>query len=593
MATISGRTVLIHLAAALVACLAFGVAARCEDKPGLPDATIQSDSVADRTIVARDLSEFRAATEMPAVSPALADAGKDDLVITYSDMPGTGNLTAVVLKPRPREGVYDIPEPPTQANVFRFLGDHLEEAAKKGVGLVRFPRGKTIAIAPPRIGALHLNLEGFTDTVIDLNGCTLRCTEPSTAIVIEKCHRMVLRNGTIHGSSLLATIARVEPDDTEAGIRFAVLPEYRAALEKSFDGKPQLITVGDAEPAPQGGWRMRVAGYSELFVNRGTKTNNFVYHEGSFVAKSPRDTSRPFEPGNHVWLLHRNNAGFGVLINNEDGNSDLSFEDLEFVNIPGMVIAGEVNRGIHVNRVKLRLDPDDPLAFFAASSDGIHINGNGGDVVIENCELGPNGDDKITNKGNYWAVTAIDPATKKITVEPPVKKSNINSWGEPGQKVIFIRGDFTVIGTSTLAGDPFRDTSKRHVLELTEIPPGVEIGTLVGNVDNAGARMVVRNNILRDTRAQGVLVQTQHVVVEDNTFEGIVGPAVKVALSLNDWYESVATGNILIRGNTFRRSSLSLRKSRDLIHLDQRNDGGEAVSVIDSVRIEGNKMEHE
>ena len=88
-------------------------------------------------------------------------------------------------------------------------------------------------------------------------------------------------------------------------------------------------------------------------------------------------------------------------------------------------------------------------------------------------------------------------------------------------------------------------------------------------------------------------MQTQHVVVEDNTFEGIVGPAVKVALSLNDWYESVATGNILIRGNTFRRSSLSLRKSRELIHLDQRNDGGEAVSVIDSVRIEGNKIEHE
>lgn len=555
-------------------------------------SNVQAQSVANRTIRASDaLAGFRSETTMAAVSPALDGAGENDLVISYDGLPETGTMTTVVLKPRQGGGVYEIPEPPEGTNLFRFLDDHLEEAAENQVGLVRFPKGKTLQIEPVREGASHLNLEGFKDAVIDLNGCTLLFGEPSPGIVIEQCHRMVVKNGRIRGRSLLATIARIEADDTDAGVRFEVLPEYRSRLEASFAGKPPLITVGDAEKGPNGAWRIRVEGYSELFVNRGGSTNRFVYRDGSFVGTSARDTSRPLVPGQHVWLLHHNNAGHGVLIDNEDGNSDISFEDLDFVNIPGMVIVGEVLRGIHVNRVRVLLDEDDPLAFFAASSDGFHFNANGGDIVVENCDLGPNSDDKITNKGNYWAVTQLDQAAKRITVEPADKKMSLNCWGLPGQRVIFVGGDFAVLGMAKLAGDPFRDTSKRHVIELTEIPAGVGVGTLVGNVDHAGARMVVRNNVLRDTRAQGVLVQTQHVVVENNTFEGIVGPAVKAAQSLNDWYEGISTGSILIRGNTFRRSSQSLKKPNELIHLDQRNGSGEAVDVIDRVRIEGNRID--
>ncbi len=567
-------------------CTAVIVLVGAEDKPGVPIADVQALSIADRSISATESSDFRSATEMPSVSPMLDRADAADLVIEYPDL-----LTAVVLKPKSRDGVYDIPEPPVGADVFRFLNDHLEEAAEKKVGVIRFPEGKTITLVPPREGAAHLKLEGFADAVINLNGCTLQCSAPTAAIVIENCQRMTLTNGTIRGKALLATVARIETDATEAGVRFEVLAEYRAALEASFgEKKPQLITVGDAELAPSGGWRIKVDGYSELFVNRGGKENHFAYRDGSFVGTSPRDTERPLVPGNHVWLLHYNNNGFGVIIDNEDGASDLTFSDLEFVSIPGMMIGGDIERGLHIDRVNCRLDSGDPLAFFAVSSDGIHINANGGDIVIENCDLGPNGDDKITNKGNYWAVTAIDRDSNKITVEPPVRKTSLNSWGKSGQTGVFIGGDFSVIGTAELEGDPFRDTSKRHMLTLTEIPNGVAVGTLVGNVDNAGARMVVRNNVLRETRAQGILVQTRHVVIEGNRFEGIASPAIKIALSLNDWYEGVATGNVLIRGNTFQRCSQSLRKSNELIHLDQRNDQGQAVEVIDRVQIEGNRI---
>ena len=100
---------------------------------------------------------------------------------------------------------------------------------------------------------------------------------------------------------------------------------------------------------------------------------------------------------------------------------------------------------------------------------------------------------------------------------------------------MFIDGNFGVIGSAQLEGEPFRDTSKRHLLTLSEIPEGVTIGTLIGNVDNAGARVVARNNLLRETRAQGILVQTRRVVIEGNRFEGIASPAIKIALSLNDW----------------------------------------------------------
>src|SRR5690606_2703163 len=141
-------------------------------------------------------------------------------------------------------------------------------------------------------------------------------------------------------------------------------------------------TVGSAELGPDNQWRLGSERYGELFTNRGRPHNNFVYQSGSFIATSGllRDEN-PFKPNDHAWLLHENNSGHALFLDNTTSVEDITLQDLSFVNIPGMVVAGELTRGLHLNRVELAVDPStNPL--LASASDGVHINANGGDIVI-------------------------------------------------------------------------------------------------------------------------------------------------------------------------------------------------------------------
>ena len=559
--------------------------------PTLDD--LQLASLRDRTVNASGYEEFREATAVPNTSPVLSLATDSDLIVRYDGQADSTELTAVVLKPRSNGIVYELPIPSPEENQFEFLKDHFKQAIREQACLILFPQDHTFEIVPPLPTTRHLKLEGFQDVTIDLNGSTLAFTQVSPGILIEDSQRVVIRNGSIRGHGVLATIAKVVPDDTATGLGFELLPEYRELLER--DGLlPSIFTIGSAENS-EAGWRIKTDGFEEMFVNRGEPTDNFVYDtlRGTVRAISPASYF-PFEEGDHVWIQHQNNAAPGIFLDNEVGAGieDVSLEQLRISNIPGMQIVGEVIRGLHIDGVRIETDSNDPLAVFAGASDSIHINANGGDIVIENSYLGPNADDKITIKGNYWQITAIDSVTNVVTAEPVERNTSLTRWGSAGERVAFIDDGFGVLGSATLVEDSIRDSGKRHLIRLDQIPAGVEVGTVFGNVDNSGGRVVIRNNEMSQTRAQAVLVQTSHVVVEDNSFSHIAGPVIKLNLALHKWFESISVQNVLIRNNRFSESSRSATKSNELITLFQIDRCLQPVQIMDGITIVGNSLDN-
>ena len=548
---------------------------------------VQLESIRDRTIHSAGFDAFHATVLRPSVSPALTNATSADLTIT-KQLPNA-DLTAVVLKPRPIAGVYQIPVPDDDENVHSFLASHLRRAESEGVGTIRFPYAHVFKIVPPTSTTPHLNLKRLRDVVIDFNESTLRLTQFSTGVRLTESSRVVLKNGTIQGHGVLASVARVVADDSPAGIRFDLLPEYRSRLDAT-DVQPNIVTVGSAEPGPENHFRVKVQAFKELFVNRGRRTNRFEYRDGSFIATAPLDVSdRHFGASEEfVWLLHQNNIGHGLLLVNEDGVEDVTLENLSFVNIPGMAIVGEVIRGLHIQGVQLKTNPVDDLAIFASSSDGIHINANGGDIVIENSSFGPNADDKINIKGNYWRVMALDRTNKTMTLEPADRDTSVSRWGWKSDRLVFLNDDFSVRADSRLSSDSVRENGKRHLVTLTQVPENVDVGDLIGNVDRDGGRVVIRNNLFQDTRAQGVLVQSSHVAVINNHFNGIAGPAIKLNTALELWFEGISVSNVLLARNSFQRSSRSIEKVNQLLQVYQVDGLGRQVSIIDAVQIEAN-----
>ncbi len=557
--------------------------------------TIQRRSLIDRNYMRTGFKEFKAATRVSAISPETVDVLDQDLVARYDSLLDPSTVVAVVKKPRVDGSLYEIAVPGQEQNVYKFLKESLEIAQQRSVTLIKFPPSHTFRIQPIVATGRHLKFEGLSDCVIDLNGSTLELTQASLGILLEDCQRVVLRNGNIRGVSMLASIAKAVPDDSPAGVRFEILPAFRQNLHQAYGDSPQLLTIGKAEKSSDGHWRVKVENYAEWFVNREKSVNRFDYlvADHSFHASSPtRDHASIATDARFVWLQHQNNQGHAILLDNESGKGleDITFEDLTFTNIPGMVFAGEVVRGLHLNDVVIRADADDPTSIFAASSDLVHINANGGDIVIENSTFGPNADDKINIKGNYWKVASIDRKANSVTIVPAGRNSSSNRWGWAGQKTIFIDHQFNLLAEVKLAGDTIRDNSKRHVLTFETIPENIAVNDLIGNVDTAGARVVIRNNRFVDGRAQGIVLQTSHVVVEGNHFEGIAGPAIKLNVGLTGWYEAINPQNLLIKDNVFTRCSQSLQKSNELIHFEESDSKGRPIELISNVRVIGNRL---
>lgn len=567
--------------------------------------TIES-SLVDRVVNTNQFAEFRSATSVPSISPVLSAAGSNDLVVTYNGLAGPSRVTAVVLKPRlAGKSTYQIPTPSNNTNHYAFLRNHIQSAKSADAGLIRFPSNYTFNITPPipysqqSTGAFaqvaHLDLDDLTDVVIDLNGSTLKLQQKVVGIRIESSERLTIRNGRIEGTAPFASVAEVRSANNPWGFRLEVIPQFRSQIEAEYPNDPPLITVGTVEPHA-GGWRIRSEGYAELFTNRGSNDfNRFNYNNGNYTPTSRIEVKNvgdvvPYSPGDHVFLLHENNSGFGVYVNNytSKGVEDLSFENVDLVNIPGMGINGEVRRGFHMDDVRILANNQ---SIFGSSSDGVHFNANGGDIVIENSVLGPTGDDKITVKGNYWGVTEVDAAKKELRVEPIDNNQSVNRWGWKDDKVVFIDGSFDVLGDAELKSNSRRIRSKEHIIELKSIPNGIGVGSIIGNIDNSGGRVIIRNSDFHESRSQGVLTQTSNVVIDNNSFAGIGGPAITVEQALEDWYEAVNTRNVLIRDNTFARSSQNIAKPNELIHFNQVNSQGQPVEVIDNVLIANNQIQ--
>ena len=575
-----------------------------------PTSTSKADvvdrGVSDRRIDADGAADWRAATDVSPVSPATDQVIAGDLNMRIKRMPNGQGFNAVVLKPRVTGPVYRIPVPgvelATGTDLWRHVKQHMEAAADIGAGRVFFPPGVDWRLEVPddvRGTPPHLMVEGFTDTIINLSGSTLRFGGPTQGVRIVDSERIKLVGGTIVGSGVIDTVAKVVPDDAvEAGFRLEVLPSMRADLETQFGTTDvPLVTVGAAVQA-DGRWTIDRDTYAESFVNRGDGVSRFEYRDGSFVPTGElRRGPNPFGGENdpfsaiggddrYVFLQHLNNEGHGLFLDASDGLADVSIKNLRFENIPGMMIAGEVDRGLHVRGVTLARSADSHV--FAAASDAIHVNAGGGDIVIDQNDLGSNADDKINVKGNYWRVSNVDRGAGTVEVVPARRTTSVRNWGDRGDEIVFIDGAFGVVTRSQLSDDAVRRSSKRHVLTMTRVPDGVTPGTLVGNVTASNPRVVIRNNVFDTGRAQGVLVQSSHVMVSDNVFRDIAAPAVKLNQTLKDWHESIATRNVVIARNTFDRVGFDPGKPPVAVEVRQVDSAGREVDVIDDIYLVGN-----
>ena len=268
------------------------------------------------------------------------------------------------------------------------------------------------------------------------------------------------------------------------------------------------------------------------------------------------------ELGNNVLRVHFKNpektfkAGTTIqtrnIIRDQVGSffercKNLHFENLRIKFMHGLGLVSQFCE--NVSFINCNLTPAEHRTV-ASTADFFQFSGCRGQLKIVNCKAYGAHDDYINVHGTHLRIVKSNKRERSITV----RFMHPESWGfqafQVGDELEFIKWD-------TLK--PYRDVK---VLDFTKMNdtdvklyldcelPKIKMGKDV--VENASwtPDLLVQNCAFSQTAGRGILATTRgRVVIENNTFFKLWGPALLIEDDCNFWFESGYTKEIVFRNN--------------------------------------------
>ncbi len=186
----------------------------------------------------------------------------------------------------------------------------------------------------------------------------------------------------------------------------------------------------------------------------------------------------------------------------------------------------------------------------ASTADFFQFSGCRGNLAVESCKAWGAQDDYINVHGTHLRITEKNDKENSITV----RFMHDESWGfqafEKDDELEFIKWDTLIpyAKAKVVAFEKLNDTDIRLLLDRAL--PDIEIGKDV--VENATwtPNLYVRNCDFGPTAGRGILCTTRgEIIIENNNFHNLWGPALLIEDDCNFWFESGYTKEIIFRNN--------------------------------------------
>ncbi len=186
----------------------------------------------------------------------------------------------------------------------------------------------------------------------------------------------------------------------------------------------------------------------------------------------------------------------------------------------------------------------------ASTADFFQFSGCKGNLVIENCKARGAQDDFINVHGTHLRIVDCNSADNSMTV----RFMHAESWGfqafESGDRLEFIKWDTLkpFAETEVLSFEKLNNTDIKLI--VTNIPEGIIVGKDVVENATCTPNLYVRNCSFGPTSGRGILATTRgEVIIENNCFCKLWGPALLIEDDCNFWFESGYTNEITFRNN--------------------------------------------
>ncbi|MBE6815645.1 MAG: right-handed parallel beta-helix repeat-containing protein [Ruminococcaceae bacterium] len=187
----------------------------------------------------------------------------------------------------------------------------------------------------------------------------------------------------------------------------------------------------------------------------------------------------------------------------------------------------------------------------ASTADFFQFSGCRGQLKIQNCKAYGAHDDYVNVHGTHLRIIKANKREKSITV----RFMHPESWGfqafEIGDELEFIKWDTLKPYFDNVKVVDFTKLDETDIkLYLDRALPEIELNKDV--VENASwtPDLLVQNCSFSQTAGRGILATTRgKVVIENNNFYKLWGPALLIEDDCNFWFESGYTKEIVFRNN--------------------------------------------
>ncbi|MBO5433098.1 MAG: right-handed parallel beta-helix repeat-containing protein [Clostridia bacterium] len=187
----------------------------------------------------------------------------------------------------------------------------------------------------------------------------------------------------------------------------------------------------------------------------------------------------------------------------------------------------------------------------ASTADFFQFSGCKGDLLLDNIKASGAHDDYVNVHGTHLRVVRKNKRNNTITV----RFMHHESWGfqafQKGDELEFIRWDTLIPYAKTRVIDYKRlnDTDIRLYLDRP-LPDSLVLGKDVVENTTWTPNLTVKNCEFGLTCGRGILATTRgKVVIENNIFKDVWGPALLIEDDCNFWFESGYTTEVIFRNN--------------------------------------------
>lgn len=273
-------------------------------------------------------------------------------------------------------------------------------------------------------------------------------------------------------------------------------------------------------------------------------------------------TNHGWAVGDYISLV--NQGGHQVYIQNGE---HIQLIDLVFHSLgAGWGITEAFSNGTLYKGLQLRPGPRPLLATVdrlrSTDSDGIHSRYATLGPRIENCSFEALGDDAIAIHGGYGIVmNGSDSDTIDVALEQDIFRVGDQIRTYSSRSGMATR----TIETATPVGIPFEtiQTEIRGIYPRMGYPKSfkqvvrlklnealvMEKGDLIASKNRNGNGFIVRNNVITNTRARGIIIKASDGLIEGNTISHAALPGILVVAETGAFMEADVSENLTIRRN--------------------------------------------